>query len=364
MLVAEETRPPLRVNRGARRDRPRRDRDRRGDGRCTAGRGAAARRGSRRAPRGGRRTRCSRRPASQGWQLAARARAGARARACRVHRRLARRSTTRASAGALRGYPYEPAAVERIAALARSATSSRACRAALRSRVLARDPEEIAVAGRVRRAALRRARGGAAARRSSCAARQLDEPLDAIVIGVPRDDAVPAARAPEPAARRLPRPRPRAAPLARRVPGASRAAPRSSSTSSSGSSPHPTQQPYRAFFHAARGGRDPQVLADAERAAAPTTRAPLEEYRAGRTVPPAAPVRRLERLPAGARPPRRRLRRRRRATRPSPAQLGFVPAHGVGAALRYRPRPRRRRRRGSASCSRRRTSRSGSAAPT
>jgi hypothetical protein len=94
---------------------------------------------------------------------------------------------------------------------------------------------------------------------------------------------------------------------------------------------HPTQQPYRAFFAATRFGREPEELAGAERAAASDERA-LAAYRAGRTCHPllpfadwaacAAPVSRLGAvLVAGCR------------DAGAARQLGFVPTHGVGAAL-------------------------------
>jgi hypothetical protein len=94
---------------------------------------------------------------------------------------------------------------------------------------------------------------------------------------------------------------------------------------------HPTQQPYRTFFHATRVGRDPRLLAEAERAAAVDARA-IEMYRAGGTVHPLLPFRdwnacqpALGRLGAvlvaGA------------ADATAVRQLGFVPVHGIGAAL-------------------------------
>ena len=87
----------------------------------------------------------------------------------------------------------------------------------------------------------------------------------------------------------------------------------------------------RTFFHATRVGRDPSVLAEAERGAAADARA-LAAYRAGRTVHPLLPFRdwnacqpALGRLGvvlvAGA------------GDATVVRQLGFVPAHGVGAAL-------------------------------
>jgi hypothetical protein len=51
---------------------------------------------------------------------------------------------------------------------------------------------------------------------------------------------------------------------------------------------HPTQQPYRAFFGAVRGGLDPEVIAAAEQAAAADARA-IDRYRGGRTCHPRLP---------------------------------------------------------------------------
>ncbi|MDX6447575.1 MAG: hypothetical protein QOD08_38, partial [Gaiellaceae bacterium] len=94
---------------------------------------------------------------------------------------------------------------------------------------------------------------------------------------------------------------------------------------------HPTQQPYRAFFGAARFGRDPDALAEAERAACADPRA-LDAYRNGRWCHPRLPFAdwaacqpALDRLGAvlisGCRDD------------VAARQLGFVPAHGYGAAL-------------------------------
>jgi hypothetical protein len=96
---------------------------------------------------------------------------------------------------------------------------------------------------------------------------------------------------------------------------------------------HPTQQPYRAFFAATRGpGRpDASALADAESSAASDARA-LEAYRSGRTCHPLLPFADWD----GCRPAIGRLGnvliagcRDHGAAR----QLGFVPTHGLGAAL-------------------------------
>jgi hypothetical protein len=94
---------------------------------------------------------------------------------------------------------------------------------------------------------------------------------------------------------------------------------------------HPTQQPYRAFFAATRAGPDPDAIAAAERAAAADERA-LDAYRAGHGCHPLLPFADW----AGCRPALERLGtvvvgacRDAAAAR----QLGFVPTHGVGAAL-------------------------------
>jgi len=95
---------------------------------------------------------------------------------------------------------------------------------------------------------------------------------------------------------------------------------------------HPTQQPYRAFFAATRpSGPQVHALADAERAVTADTRA-LEAYRSGLSCHPLLPFVDWE----GCQPTLGRLGhviiagcRDHAAAR----QLGFVPTHGVGAAL-------------------------------
>jgi hypothetical protein len=96
---------------------------------------------------------------------------------------------------------------------------------------------------------------------------------------------------------------------------------------------HPTQQPYRAFFAATRtaGRPDATALAEAERAAAADPRA-IDAYRTGRSCHPLLPFVDWD----GCRPAVGRLGhvliagcRDHAAAR----QLGFVPTHGIGAAL-------------------------------
>lgn len=97
--------------------------------------------------------------------------------------------------------------------------------------------------------------------------------------------------------------------------------------------PHPTQQPYRAFFQALRssGAREPEELMEAERAAAADSRA-LDAYRAGRSCHPLLPF--LEWTacqPAIGRLGAVLIAGCRDAA--AARQLGFVPTHGIGAAL-------------------------------
>jgi lactate racemase-like protein len=97
--------------------------------------------------------------------------------------------------------------------------------------------------------------------------------------------------------------------------------------------PHPTQQPFRALFQAARssGARDPEDLAEAEQIAGADERA-LETYRAGRSCHPLLPFAEwsacqpaIERLGAVL------VAGCRDST--AARQLGFVPTHGIGPAL-------------------------------
>jgi hypothetical protein len=93
----------------------------------------------------------------------------------------------------------------------------------------------------------------------------------------------------------------------------------------------PTQDPYRAFFQTLGSGRDPEQLAPHERAAATDERA-LESYRAGRTCHPQLPFADWDACrPALARLGAVVVAGCRDAT--AARQLGFVPTHGIGAAL-------------------------------
>ncbi len=230
--------------------------------------------------------------------------------------------------GALRGYLYDPEALERIARspfrFLFGALPDRVRRAILRSIPTERSvaaafagPPSVAHAEALLRAVeLRRA--------------ELDEPVDALVIGIPGTTPF------------LPRERPNPLLAAYLGLGLALRMWRDAFPVADGGtailvSPfsrhfaHPTQQPYRAFFHATRTGRDPQLLADAERAVAADARA-LAEYRSGRTVHPLLPFRDWN----ACQPALGRLGAVVVAGTGDAAavrQLGFVPAHGVGAAL-------------------------------
>jgi len=95
---------------------------------------------------------------------------------------------------------------------------------------------------------------------------------------------------------------------------------------------HPTQQPYRTFFGSVtRYGRDPVDLLEAERAAAADPRA-IRAYKEGRTCHPLLPFADWDACqPALARLGSVLIAGCRDAV--AARALGFVPTHGVGAAL-------------------------------
>jgi Lactate racemase N-terminal domain len=264
--------------------------------------------------------------ASQGWHLA-----------LALERALARRLPVMGvslvlnhprTPGAVRGYPYEPEASERIArsplrhafgALPDFARREilNGLQMELTAAAAFAGPPSVAHAEALLRAVeLRRA--------------ELDAPLDAVVIGIPGTTPF------------LPRERPNPLIAAYLGLGLALRLWRDSFPVVGGGTAilahsftrhfaHPTQQPYRPFFHVARVGRDPELLAEAERTAAGNARA-LDGYRAGLTVHPLLPFRdwnacqpaigRLGAvLVAGA------------GDAAAVRQLGFVPAHGLPAAL-------------------------------
>ena len=94
---------------------------------------------------------------------------------------------------------------------------------------------------------------------------------------------------------------------------------------------HPTQQPYRAFFHATRSGRDAELLAEAERVISSDVRA-LDAYRGGSTVHPLLPFRDWNACqPALGRLGSVLVAGASDAT--AVRQLGFVPVQSIATAL-------------------------------
>jgi hypothetical protein len=230
--------------------------------------------------------------------------------------------------GALRGYPYEPEAVERLAG-SRLARAFGLIPAPLRMRLLASLPLEL-TASAAFAGPPSVAHAEALVRSVDTESASLDERLDAICIGIPRTTPF------------LPRERPNALIAATLGLGYALRLWRDAFPVRDGGTAilvtplrrrfvHPTQQPYRAFFQATRGGREPALLIEAERAAVAHPRA-LEAYRQGRTCHPRLPFADWD----SCRPALDRLGAVVVAgCRDSVAarQLGFVPTHGVPAAL-------------------------------
>jgi len=264
--------------------------------------------------------------ASQGWQLAT-----------RLERALARRIPVFGVSvvlnhptvtGLLRGYPYDPDALERIVGSPLRRAFS-ALPGFARARVIRSLPVEGSAAA-VFAGPPSVAHAEALLRAVELRRVTLAPPLDALVIAVPRTTPF------------LPRERPNPLLVAYLGLGLALRLWRDEFPIVEGGVAilvnrflrhfaHPTQQPYRAFFHATRFGRDPQSLSAAEAGVLADRRA-IEEYRAGRTVHPLLPFRDWN----GCQPALGRLgavfvaeARDAAAAR----QLGFVPTHTVAAAL-------------------------------
>ena len=230
--------------------------------------------------------------------------------------------------GALRGFPYEQEAVDRVArSPARHLFT--ALPAWVRGRVLQSLPLELTAAAAFA-GPPSVAHAEALLRVVELRSVDLDRPLDALCIGIPR------------ATPYLPRERPN--PLLVAYLGLALALRlwRDAFPVAQGGTvilvhrfnrhfSHPTQQPYRAIFGALRTSGAPQLLSEAERAAAEDARG-IEEYRAGRACHPVLPFRdwaacrhAIDRLGsvmiAGCRDD------------VAARQLGFVPVHGITPAL-------------------------------
>jgi hypothetical protein len=226
------------------------------------------------------------------------------------------------------GYPYDPRAAERIAA-STLARLFHLLPGFVRLRVIRSFPVAITAAG-VFAGPPSVAHAEALLRSIDLRAIELDAPLDAICIGIPRTTPY------------LPRERPNPLLAAYLGLGLALRLWREAPPVVEGGTAillhrfhrrfsHPTQQPYRAFFQATRAGLDPALVEEAERAAAGDPHA-LDRYRAGRACHPLLPFADW----AVVREQTKRLRdvivggcRDAAGAR----QLGFVPARSAAAAL-------------------------------
>jgi hypothetical protein len=226
------------------------------------------------------------------------------------------------------GYPYDPTSVERIV---RSPFTRmfRMLPGPLRMRLIRALPVSLA-ASAAYAGPPSVAHAEALLRAVDLRSAQLDRPLDAICLGIPSSTP------------HLPRERPNPLLAAYLGLGLALRMWRDEPPVAAGGTAilvhrfhrhftHPTQQPYRAFFAATRTGPDPEAIAAAEQSARVDRRA-LDAYRAGHTCHPLLPftdwdaclpqIRHLGAVLIAA-------CRDAAAAR----QLGFVPTHGVGAAL-------------------------------
>jgi hypothetical protein len=261
--------------------------------------------------------------ASQGWELA-----------LEVERLLAARVPVTGASLALNlprvfgGYPYAEEAFERIVR-SRLRLGLALLPGRLRVRMIERVPRELTVAA-VFGGTPSAAHSEALVRATAFKGMQLSEQLDAIVIGTP------------PTTPFLPRERPNPATAAFLGLGFALRLWRNAFPVNAGGTvillhdfhrrfPAPTQTPYRALFADARTARNLDAMRDAERAAIADKRA-LDEYRACRAVHPLQPFVEWSVCDATANRVGSVLVAGCRDAQ-SARQLGFVPVHGLGAAL-------------------------------
>jgi hypothetical protein len=183
------------------------------------------------------------------------------------------------------GYPYDRRAGERIAA-SHMARLFRLLPGFVRLRVIRALPEAITAAG-VFAGPPSVAHAEALLRSIDLRAIELNAPLDAICLGIPHTTPY------------LPRERPNPLLAAYLGLGLALRLWRESPPVIEGGTAillhrfhrrfsHPTQQPYRAFFQATRGGLEPSLVEEAEHSAGADPHA-LERYRAGRSCHPLLP---------------------------------------------------------------------------
>lgn len=260
---------------------------------------------------------------SQGWKIAV-----------ELERTLARRvplfgvSLVLNLPRVLGGYPYDQEALDRIAR-SRLRFGLSLLPAALREQIIERVPREVTAAA-IFGGSPSTAHSEALLRGIEFKSADLEEPLDAIVLGIPATTPF------------LPRERPNPVAAAYFGLGLALRMWRNSFPLREGGTaillhdfqrrfPSPTQTPYRALFADPRSARDRDALASAENSALADPRA-IAAYRAGGAVHPLEPfvhwsacdpaISRLGPvLIAGCRDAH------------AARQLGFVPVHGIGAAL-------------------------------
>jgi hypothetical protein len=231
-------------------------------------------------------------------------------------------------AGPLTGYPYDDEAMERIVS-SRFRHVFQLAPKAMRRRLLERLPRELSAAA-VYGGTPSVAHTEALLRGIVFRGVELDRQVDALVIGIPPTTPWMPRELPNPVsaaylglglALRLWRNAPPIAqggtailmhPFPRRF-------------------PRPTQSPYRALFYDPRTARDIDAMRDAERAAV-GDRGAIDEYRAGRSCHPLQPFLEWSACDATAHRLGAVLIAGCRDAQ-SARQLGFVPVHGLGAAL-------------------------------
>jgi lactate racemase len=265
--------------------------------------------------------------ASQGWRLALAFERALNGRVALIGVSLALNNPT--LAGVLHGYPYEREALDRLARLPGRRVFS-LLPSAIRQGLLQRIPREVtATAAFAGPPSV--AHAEALLRAVEARSAVLERPVDTLLLGIPR------------VTYHLPREAPNPLLAAGLGLGLALRLWRESFPVADGGTvilvsqfrrrfAHPTQAPYRTLFSVLRGGiRNPDELAEAERTAAADARA-IAAYRDGRTCHPLLPFADW----AGCAPAVSRLGAVliagcRDAT--AARLLGFVPTHGIGAAL-------------------------------
>ena len=264
--------------------------------------------------------------ASQGWRLAV-----------EIERRLSERLpvfgislvlNTPKVAGPIAGYPFDDEAMDRLLR-SRFRRLFQVAPSRVRQRLIERLPRELSAAA-VYAGRPSVAHTEALLRGTVFKGVDLEEQVDAVVIGIP------------PTTPWMPRERPNPVSAAYLGLGLALRLWRNMPPIAAGGTAilvhplprrfvRPTQDPYRALFYDTRTARDIEAMRDAERAAVADVRA-LDAYRAGHSSHPLQPFVEWSACDATA----HRLGavviagcRDAQAAR----QLGFVPAHGLGAAL-------------------------------